>query len=160
MAASIVECFKNPAIVEEAKRTFKEELGGVEYRPLLPPDQKPPVELNRAMMEKFRPLMAAALCQGEAGFQVTDVATLSLECTTNARSTQAPGNSRIGTLWNIGRRATYSGLMLAARITLAHFSVSSAMSLPKSAGEPITMSLFRSARRALTKGSASASFTA
>jgi len=26
--------------------------------------------------------------------------------------------------------------MLAARITLAHFSVSSAMSLPKSAGEP------------------------
>ena len=27
--------------------------------------------------------------------------------------------------------------MLAARITLAHFSVSSAMSLPKSAGEPI-----------------------
>ena len=57
MAASIVECFKNPAIVEEAKRTFKEELGGVKYEPLLPPDQKPPVELNRAMMEKFRPAM-------------------------------------------------------------------------------------------------------
>ena len=30
----------------------------------------------------------------------------------------------------------HSGLMLAARITLPHFSVSSAMSLPKSAGEP------------------------
>jgi len=30
----------------------------------------------------------------------------------------------------------YSALMLAARITLAHFSVSSAISLPKSAGEP------------------------
>src|ERR1700730_5183869 len=30
----------------------------------------------------------------------------------------------------------YSALMLAARITLAHFSVSLAMSLPKSAGEP------------------------
>jgi hypothetical protein len=30
----------------------------------------------------------------------------------------------------------HSGLMLAARITLAHFSMSSAMSLPKSAGEP------------------------
>ena len=28
----------------------------------------------------------------------------------------------------------YSGLMLAARITFAHFSVSSAMNLPKSAG--------------------------
>ena len=30
----------------------------------------------------------------------------------------------------------YSALMLTARITLAHFSVSSATSLPKSAGEP------------------------
>jgi aminobenzoyl-glutamate utilization protein B len=58
MAASIIECLKNPAIIAEAKRTFKEELGGIEYRPLLPPDQKPPVDLNRAMMEKYRPLMA------------------------------------------------------------------------------------------------------
>ena len=30
----------------------------------------------------------------------------------------------------------HSGLMLAARITLPHFSVSSAMSVPNSAGEP------------------------
>jgi aminobenzoyl-glutamate utilization protein B len=58
MAASIVECLMNPAVVDEAKRTFKEELGGVEYRPLLPRDQKPPLDLNRAMMEKYRPLMA------------------------------------------------------------------------------------------------------
>ena len=34
------------------------------------------------------------------------------------------------------RDCDHSGLMLAARITLPHFSVSSAMSLPKSAGEP------------------------
>jgi hypothetical protein len=33
-------------------------------------------------------------------------------------------------------RSIYSTLMLAAWITLAHFSVSSAMSFPKSAGEP------------------------
>lgn len=58
MAASIVECLMNPAVVEEAKRTFKEELGGVEYRSLLPREQKPPLDLNRAMMEKYRPLMA------------------------------------------------------------------------------------------------------
>jgi aminobenzoyl-glutamate utilization protein B len=57
MAAAIVECLKNPAIVAEAKRTFKDEIGGVEYRPLLPSDQKPPIDLNRAMMEKYRPLM-------------------------------------------------------------------------------------------------------
>jgi aminobenzoyl-glutamate utilization protein B len=59
MAASIVECFSKPGVVDEAKRTFKEELGGAEYRSLLPPGQKPPVTLNRATMEKFRPLMAA-----------------------------------------------------------------------------------------------------
>jgi aminobenzoyl-glutamate utilization protein B len=58
MAAAIVECLRTPAIVVEAKRTFKEELGGVEYRPLLPCHQEPPVDLNRATMEKYRPLMA------------------------------------------------------------------------------------------------------
>jgi aminobenzoyl-glutamate utilization protein B len=57
MAAAIVECLKNPAIVAEAKRTFKDEIGSVEYRPLLPGDQKPPADLNRAMMDKYRPLM-------------------------------------------------------------------------------------------------------
>jgi hypothetical protein len=40
-------------------------------------------------------------------------------------------------LWNIGPRASraYSTLMLAARITLPHFSASSAMNLPKSEEE-------------------------
>ena len=50
--------------------------------------------------------------------------------------------------------ADHSGLMLAARITLAHFSVSSAMSLPKSAGEPASTVPPRSASRALILGSA------
>jgi aminobenzoyl-glutamate utilization protein B len=58
MAACVVECLKSPATVAEAKRTFKEEIAGVAYRPLLPAHQKPPVDLNRAMMEKYRPLMA------------------------------------------------------------------------------------------------------
>jgi aminobenzoyl-glutamate utilization protein B len=58
MAASIVECFSNPAVIDEAKRSFKEELAGSEYRSLLPPGQKPPLTLNRATMDKFRPLMA------------------------------------------------------------------------------------------------------
>src|SRR4051812_26080188 len=40
--------------------------------------------------------------------------------------------------WNVGEREGHPGLMLAARITLPHFSVSSAMSLPKSAGEPLS----------------------
>jgi aminobenzoyl-glutamate utilization protein B len=59
MAASIIECLKNPAVVDEAKRTFRQELAGVEYRSLLPPDQKPPLALNRDMQERFRPLLEA-----------------------------------------------------------------------------------------------------
>jgi aminobenzoyl-glutamate utilization protein B len=58
LALSAVDFLEHPERVAEAKATFREELGGVEYKSLLPPDQKPPVELNRALMEKFRPAMA------------------------------------------------------------------------------------------------------
>src|SRR5262249_49854467 len=54
---------------------------------------------------------------------------------------------------------THCGLMLAARKTLAHFSVSSAISLPKSAGESASTSPPRSASRALFLGSARAALT-
>src|SRR5262249_17926683 len=53
-------------------------------------------------------------------------------------------------------RADHSGLMLAARITLPHFSVSSAMSLPKSAGVNASVVTPKSARRALNFGFARA----
>ena len=52
------------------------------------------------------------------------------------------------------RDLPHSGLMPADLITLAHFSVSSAMSLPKSAGEPDNAVPPRSTRRALILGSA------
>jgi hypothetical protein len=55
----------------------------------------------------------------------------------------------------LGARAHW-GLMFAARITLPHFSVSSEMSLPKSAGDPMSAVDPRSAIRAFTMGSASA----
>ena len=48
----------------------------------------------------------------------------------------------------------HSGLMPANLITLAHFSVSSAMSLPKSAGEPASTVPPNSASRAFILGSA------
>jgi aminobenzoyl-glutamate utilization protein B len=57
LAASIIECFRTPAVVAEAKATFQKEIEGTAYFSMLPPDQKPPLELNRAMMEKYRPLM-------------------------------------------------------------------------------------------------------
>src|SRR6266850_1464867 len=39
-AAAVMDCFAKPELVAEAKRTFKEELAGVEYKPMLPADQK------------------------------------------------------------------------------------------------------------------------
>jgi hypothetical protein len=53
-----------------------------------------------------------------------------------------------------GGDVPYSRLMLAARITLPHFSVSAAMRLPKSAGEPAIAMPPRSANRAFILGSA------
>src|SRR5947209_271597 len=48
----------------------------------------------------------------------------------------------------------HSGLMLAARITLPHFSVSSAMSLPKSEDEPASSEASTSANCVFDFGSA------
>ncbi len=57
LAGSIVDLLSDPALVARAKETFAAEIGDVTYRPLIPADQKPPVELNREMMEAFRPAM-------------------------------------------------------------------------------------------------------
>src|SRR5262249_10330897 len=63
--------------------------------------------------------------------------------------------SSTGELWHIGSGLPrQSGLMLAALITLLHFSVSSAISFPNSAGESASTAPPRSARRALILGSA------
>src|SRR5262249_55156168 len=58
-----------------------------------------------------------------------------------------------GTLWNVA--AGYSGFAPDNFTTLPHFSVSSAMSLPKSAGEPRSTVPAKSANRAFNLGSAS-----
>src|SRR5262245_34768711 len=62
-------------------------------------------------------------------------------------------DSRIGPYGISTAYRPHSALMLAARITLPHFSVSSAMCLPKSAGEPGSTVPPRSARRAFSLGS-------
>src|SRR5215213_2436386 len=57
---------------------------------------------------------------------------------------------------NHARVLAQSGLMFAARITRLHFSVSSAISLANSAGDPGIGGAIRSARRARNAVSASA----
>lgn len=57
MAGTAIDLFLEPSLVEAARVKFREEIGDVVYRPLLPADQQPPLELNRAAMERFRPAM-------------------------------------------------------------------------------------------------------
>jgi hypothetical protein len=65
------------------------------------------------------------------------------------------GISRTGDMeYRPGSDQPYPSLILAARITLPHFSVSSAMSLPKSVAEPESVIPPRSANRAFILGSA------
>lgn len=59
LAASALDFFLRPELVAEAWTTFRQELGGVEYKPLLPVGQDPPADLNRDLMEAFRPAMRA-----------------------------------------------------------------------------------------------------
>jgi len=57
LAATVVDLLSDPKWVARAKETFATQVGDVVYRPLLPPDQKPPLDLNRKAMEAFRPKM-------------------------------------------------------------------------------------------------------
>ena len=57
LAATLMDCFTDPSVVSEAKTSFAKETEGVDYAPMIPPENTPPLETNRAIMEKFRPLM-------------------------------------------------------------------------------------------------------
>jgi aminobenzoyl-glutamate utilization protein B len=57
LAASVVDFLMNPQLVEDAKITFKKETAGFEYKSFLPSDQKPPIHLNKEIMERYRPLL-------------------------------------------------------------------------------------------------------
>jgi aminobenzoyl-glutamate utilization protein B len=57
LAASVVDFMMDPKLMEEAKATFKEETKGFVYKSFLPPDQKPPVHMNREIMARYRPLL-------------------------------------------------------------------------------------------------------
>jgi aminobenzoyl-glutamate utilization protein B len=57
LAGAVIDLLTDPALVQRAKDTFREELGGIAYRPLLPLDQKPPLDLHRELMEHWRPKM-------------------------------------------------------------------------------------------------------
>jgi aminobenzoyl-glutamate utilization protein B len=69
LAGTIIDLITEPPLLERVRSTFASEIGDVRYRPLLPPDQKPPVDLNRELMEQFRPKMRAHYPQERPRFE-------------------------------------------------------------------------------------------
>jgi aminobenzoyl-glutamate utilization protein B len=57
LAASIIDLMMSSELLAKARAEFEVESKKTPYFSLLPPDAKPPVDLNRAEMEKFRPDM-------------------------------------------------------------------------------------------------------
>jgi aminobenzoyl-glutamate utilization protein B len=69
LAASMVDLLANPELLAKAKETFKEEVAGTTYHPLLPPDQKPPLKMNEEEMAKYREQMRPFYFKGDITFK-------------------------------------------------------------------------------------------
>ena len=57
LAATLLDLFTQPEILTKAKTQFEQDTKGTSYFSFLPADARPPLDLNREMMERFRPEM-------------------------------------------------------------------------------------------------------
>ena len=69
MAASILDLVTSPELLAAAKKQFQEDTKETKYFSLLPPGAKPPVDLNKEMMEKYRPGMRKFYLSKKAEFK-------------------------------------------------------------------------------------------
>jgi aminobenzoyl-glutamate utilization protein B len=54
LAATVLDLLTEPEVLKRAKEQFALDTKGSEYFSLLPPEAKPPLDMNRATMEKYR----------------------------------------------------------------------------------------------------------
>lgn len=57
LAATLVDCLTDPDLIADAKASFAAETRGIDYAPMIPADNTPPLDTNRALMERYRPAM-------------------------------------------------------------------------------------------------------
>jgi aminobenzoyl-glutamate utilization protein B len=57
LAASALDLLTSAELRSAAKQQFEQDTKEIKYFSLLPPGAKPPLDLNKEMMEKFRPAM-------------------------------------------------------------------------------------------------------
>ncbi|HEY8579026.1 MAG TPA: amidohydrolase, partial [Beijerinckiaceae bacterium] len=58
LAASVLDLLTTPELLTRARTQFTEDTKETPYFSLLPADAKPPISLNKEVMEKLRPEMA------------------------------------------------------------------------------------------------------
>ena len=105
------------------------------------------------------PQMAGVLGATEQGVKEKLIPTITVQGLGGVGKTCAWAAVAEWALQNIGAAEyRHSTLILAARMTLLHFSASVAMNFPKSAGEPASTVAPKSASRAFISGSARATF--
>jgi aminobenzoyl-glutamate utilization protein B len=69
MAGSIIDLLTKPELLTKARETFRTEVAGSTYRSLLPPDQKPPVDMNAEEMAKYRDQMKVHYLRADINFK-------------------------------------------------------------------------------------------
>ena len=69
LAASIIDLMTSPELLKKAKDEFDTESKKTPYFSLLPPDVQPPLDLNKAEMEKYRPEMRKFYLNKQVRFQ-------------------------------------------------------------------------------------------
>jgi aminobenzoyl-glutamate utilization protein B len=57
MAASVLDLLTSPELLAAARNQFQQDTKDIKYFSLLPPGAKPPVDLNKDTMDKYRPAM-------------------------------------------------------------------------------------------------------
>ena len=60
MAATAIDLLTKPELLEDIKKEFEEQSKEHPYKSLLPEGAKPPLYLNRDLMEKYRDQMMQA----------------------------------------------------------------------------------------------------
>ena len=57
LAATILDLLTSPEVLAKSKAEFETATRDSKYFSLMPADAKPPLDMNREMMEKYRPEM-------------------------------------------------------------------------------------------------------
>jgi hypothetical protein len=64
MAASAIDLLTNAEALKAVRKEFDDYSKNHPYKPFLPADAKPPLEINEKLMKQFRPLMEAFYLEG------------------------------------------------------------------------------------------------